>query len=754
MAFVSAGAFAREIDLSLYAETLTQTIFAMVGSFNKGPINERTLVSNVSRLQELFGEPIDPSVSSSACQAWFAAREYLKRGNQLYVVRADSAANPAEYAATSLQGTDDTFVATGLDGVTSVPATRTLTSASGTFTTAGSIVLVGDVLEVHEPSGLDNGFYVITNVAATVLTIDRDWPAGSLSNNDFTVWSAQKEGDTDGATSAVNLRQFTSALANFTTNGVSDITNGNAAGDILSIHEPSGSIGDNGLYLIVSVDSQTQLTVDRDWPEGSLSGLDYTIYSSNSRGTDGDTSTDGEFVSSAASFNSHNVQAGDVLWVHDAVDTGDNGFYMITGLKAGFLETTLEVNEATWSTGSLTGLTFDVLPGAITFQSATKGTWANGYNLKGIRNAGDSQNFDLETKNAASTLILEKIFDMDRSDVVADTADNSALWTAILRSNRGEPVTGKTITVSGGDDGYTGIVDSDFIGNALTGTGLQAFKNPELIDINLVAVPGQSSQNVQNAIETLCESRADCFGLLDPPDFPTVDSVQEVIDFTNGTNIRTTALNSSYTGIWWTWQQVYDEFHDLDVWTAPSGHVAAVMANNDNVQAPWFAPAGTKRAEVIGSTDVRLSPDQDDRDSLNGPGQVVNPIVNFVGQGIYVYGQKTCQRTTTALNRINVRRMLLFAEKVIATASRSLVFDPNDEVLEREFKQLAEPVLKDILSKRGIREFRINIATTDQDRENSKAVFQMFIKPQKAAEIIELQFILTPQGANFQELAA
>lgn len=754
MAFVSAGAFAREIDLSLYAETLTQTIFAIVGSFNKGPVNTRTLVSNVNRLQELFGEPIDPTVSSSAAQAWFAAREYLKRGNQLQVVRADSTATPAEYAANSLQGSDDTTVVTGTDGATSVPATRTLTSAGSAFTTAGTIVQVGDVVEVHESGGADNGFYVITAVAATVLTIDRDWPTGSLASQDFTVWSAKKEEGTDGATSAINVRQLTSAGSTFTTNGVKGSSTTNAEGDILVINEPSGSTGDNGVYLIVSVDSETQVTVDRDWPAGSLTGLDFTIYSSNSRGTDGDTTTDGEFVSATASFDSHNVQAGDVLWIHDPVDTGDNGFFMITGLKTGSLETTLEVNHKAWTTGALTGLTFDVLPGSVTFQGATKGTWPDGYRLKAVRNAGDALNFNLETKNAAGTLILETIFDMDRSSVVADTLDNSALFTAIVRTSRGEPVPGKTIQVSGGDDGYTGIVDSDFIGNAVTGTGLQLFKNAELVDINLVAVPGQSSQNVQDAIETLCEGRADCFGLLDPPDFPTVDTVQEIIDFTNGTNIRTTALNSSYTGIYWTWQLVYDEFHDVDVWTAPSGHIAAVYANNDNVQAAWFAPAGLKRAEVIGSTDVRLSPDQDDRDSLYGPGQVVNPIVNFTGEGIFVFGQKTTQRATTALNRVSVRRMLLYAEKIIATAARQLVFDPNDAVLEREFKQLANPVLKDILSKRGIREFKINIATTDTDRDNSKAVFQMFIKPQKAAEIIELQFILTPQGANFQELAA
>lgn len=188
------------------------------------------------------------------------------------------------------------------------------------------------------------------------------------------------------------------------------------------------------------------------------------------------------------------------------------------------------------------------------------------------------------------------------------------------------------------------------------------------------------------------------------------------------------------------------------MWTAPSGHIASVFANNDNQQASWFAPAGLKRGKVVGSKDVRYSPLQDDRESLYGPGQSVNCIVNFVGEGIFCYGQKTLSRATTALNRISVRRMLLFVEKVIATAARSLVFDPNDEVLEREFKQIAEPVLKNVMAKRGIRQVQIVTATTDSDRDNNKAVFKMFIEPMPTAEIIEMQFIVTPQGVLFSDL--
>jgi hypothetical protein len=745
MAFVSAGAYAREIDLSLYAETLTQTILGMSHTFNKGPIGTPTLVTNIDRLLSLFGEPIDPSDSATACQGWFAAREYLRKGNKLYITRCESSATPAEYAAQSIQGTCDDSITTGTaDTGTSIPATKTLTDTGATFDTDG--VLVGDVVEIDDSEDPeDNGFYTITNVAATILTVNRDWPVGSKANLDYTVWSAKKDGGATGVTSVPETREFTVTGAKF----LSNVT----AGDLLEIVDVS-SDDDDGVYEIVTVDSDTTVTVDRDWPVGSLTALTFTIYGSNSAGATGSTATDGEFLDASAKFDDHGVQAGDILYINDAVDSGDNGYYFITGLKSGSLDTTLEVNEVEWPEGSLTGLTYTVLPGAVKLQGATKGTAYKGLKLYPFVNANDPTKFDLETRDSTGSLILERVFAMDAATAITVMLANSGYWTASDLANRGEPCPGKIFDVSGGDDGYTGITDSNYIGNLLLGTGLRSFRNPEKIDINLLICPGVSSQNVQDELISLSEKRADCLAIPDPPDWASVDTVQEILNFHNGTYVRTTALNTSYGALYWTWQQVYDEYHEVNVWTAPSGHVAMAMANNDNLQAPWFAPAGLKRAKLVGSTEVRYSPDQDDRDALGGPGARVNPIVKFVGDGTYIFGQKTLTTTTSAVNRVNVRRMLLYAEKVIATAARILIFDPNDTVLEREFKQLVEPVLDDILTRRGIREYSIVVATTDTDRDNNKAVFKLLIKPTKAAEIIEIQFALTSQGADFQELLA
>jgi len=475
MAFVSAGAYARELDLSIYAETLTSTIVGMAHTFNKGPIGEETLITNEDRLIENFGEPIDPSVSSTACQGWFAAREYLKKGNKLYVTRVESTATPAEYAKASVQGSTDETLATGTNGATSIPATRELTSSGATFDADG--VVVGDIVEIHEGTG-DDGYYIIAGVTATVLTVDRDWPTGSLSSLDFTVWTAKKEGQTDGATSAASTRTLTSAAALFSSAGV-------AAGDIVVVND-TGDTGDNGVYTITSVDSETQLTVNRDWPEGSLTGLTYDVYGRNSAGADGSTAVAGEFSSAGAKFQDHGVVAGDILYINDSFDSDNNGYYLISGLKTGSEDTTVEVTNAAWDGGALTNLDYEILPGSITFQLLTKGTWGTGYQLTPKVNAGDRTNFDLDVRDSTGTIQYERVFNMDRSDVVATMAADSAYMTATVVASRGEPAIEKTFSVVGGNDGYDSIVDGDYIGTSAAETGLYSFKNPEAVDINIM----------------------------------------------------------------------------------------------------------------------------------------------------------------------------------------------------------------------------------------------------------------------------
>lgn len=738
----SAGSFNKEIDLSLYTEISSNLTVGCVHLFSKGPVNEKTLISNPNKLEEVFGRPIDSDVFS---QGFFALQEYLRNGNQAWVVRAESSANTASYAQAAIRGATNDQVVTGDDGVTSSAATRTLTSSGASFITAG--VLVGDVLEVAE--GSDAGFYVLTNVAATVLTVDRDWPAGSQSSLDYIVHSAKREAGTNGVTSVPSLRQFTSSGSTFLTNGV-------AAGDVLYINDDTDT-DDNGFYVIETVVSETSLKLNRDLPVGSLTGLTFTVYGGNHPSkADGATATAGEFFSTSAKFQAHGVGAGDILVIEDTSSPGNNGTYMITGRKTGNESTTLLVNAKTWPGGSLSSLTYKIYPGSIYAAGESKGSWGNGYQLKTSINSVDSTKFDLTVYNLGN-FVAEKTNALTLSTVAATVLEQAAFFpTVTVATNRLGPALDYTATVSGGTDGTSGLVDGDLIG---TGSlGLQQLRNVDEVELDVLIIPGYSaSQNVGDALLAMAATRGDCVAIIDPPDFPDIRKPQEAYQWHNGQDeggLRTHALNSSYGACYWPWLKTYDKYWDKSRWIAPSGHVAGVWAQSENATHPWFAPAGIKRGLVPGATDLRYNPDQGERDLLNDQGNI-NPITKFIKEGITVFGQKTLSRATTALNRINVRRMMLFVERSVIKASRQINFEPADETTMRDFVRLVKPLFEYVQANRGLRDFLVvcdKTVNTDLVLEQNKLIARMFMKPTKTAEVIELQYVLTAQNASFQEL--
>lgn len=736
----AAGVFKKEVDLSLFVEISSDVVFGLVHTFKKGPVNSRQLITNSGALEETYGTPINDDVHG---QGFFAAREILRNANQIWVNRVEASSAPAETPKTGLRGGTDFSLVTGTDGATSVAATRELSSSGSSFVTAG--VVEGDVVEIE--GGSDAGFYRVTNVAATVLTLDKDFPAGELSSQTFTVWSSKAFEAADGATSVQYSRQFTSAGGTFLVDGIK-------AGDVLYINDGSDS-GDNGFYVISNVTGETTLTVNRDWPTGSLTTLSYTIYRENHPDMgDGSTAVAGKFSSATAEFELHGVQAGDLLIIEDPVNTGNNGTYVIEGLSSGSEDTTLDVNVSTWPGGSLSSLDFRIIPSPLTFEGESPGTWADDYTIRSQANPIDPllANISFHDTNG---FLLELLFGIDTSNVVSEYEANSAYLVPTVRTGRIGPAIGDVGTMNGGSDGTSGITEADFIG---TGTnGLQAFKGVDDVVVDVLLIPGKSTQNIGDALINMASQvRGDCMVILDPPDHPTVSSATEVLDWHNGTGGfgRTTALNSSYGVTYWPWVQIYDPFNDVNRYTAPSGHAASVWAQSTNATQVWYAPAGLRRGKVTGANDIRFNPDIGERTALQATGQSVNPIVKFILDGIHIFGQKTLQRTTTALDRVNVRRMLLFVERAILSASKSLSFEPGDEVTDREFIRLVTPLLEYVRDNRGLREFLVVAASTDFIREQNKALYKIFIKPTKTSEVIEIQFVLTSQTANFEELLA
>jgi hypothetical protein len=356
----------------------------------------------------------------------------------------------------------------------------------------------------------------------------------------------------------------------------------------------------------------------------------------------------------------------------------------------------------------------------------------------------------------------EEFIGLDKEELILRVRNESNFFNLIDISTGLEPDVSVPVDVflTGG------VTVSDVIGTKVKTsiTGLQIFRNAELVDTNIIAAPGQYHRQVVDELIDIAESRQEAIALIATP-FDL--SVQEIVDWHNG-NMAAEAevpfppmvpLNSSYATLIYQWIRTFDSFNDVSVWTSSEGAHAAAMALTDAVSDPWFAPAGFRRGSLRWIEDITYSPDLDEREQLYGDvglGQnSINPWVFFRGVGITLYGQRTLQRAPTALDRISVRRLLNVLKKSIATSNLFLIFDPNDPTLWSQWEGRVRPFLRSVQARRGLSNWEARMdatTTTAADQDQNQAVGRIFLDPTRAAERIILQFILTPSGASFEEI--
>ena len=222
--------------------------------------------------------------------------------------------------------------------------------------------------------------------------------------------------------------------------------------------------------------------------------------------------------------------------------------------------------------------------------------------------------------------------------------------------------------------------------------------------------------------------------------------------------MRDEKYNSSYGSIYYPWVKIRDSLNSRDVWVPPSVAALGAMAYTDRVQAPWFAPAGFNRGGLssgvagvpVVSTAIKLF--KDDRDDLYEVN--ANPIANFPNEGIVIFGQKTLQVERSALDRINVRRLLIFLKRGISRISNRILFEPNVPATWSNFKNQAIPFLDDVKSRFGLTDYKLVLdeTTTTPDMIDQNILYaKLFLKPARAIEYIALDFIITNTGASFDD---
>lgn len=310
-----------------------------------------------------------------------------------------------------------------------------------------------------------------------------------------------------------------------------------------------------------------------------------------------------------------------------------------------------------------------------------------------------------------------------------------------------------TYSFNGGNSGWGTVEDPDtgvditaLVGKSADKTGIHAL-DKDILNISLAVAPGFSDDAVQNELITLAESSKNFFALVAPP--YGLNEVQDAINWINGQGARTAALNNSYAAVYWPWVQVFNPFAGKEEWYDPSIFAARQCVFTDSVAEPWFAPAGFRRGRLTKPTDTEVNVNQGDRDALYVNN--VNPISNEPQTGITVFGQKTTQRLPTALDRVNVRRLMIYIRKVLLELGKPFQFEPNDQFTWEQVEGAVKPFLKDLTARRAIIEGAVKCdssTNTPLRVDRNELWCSVTIKPTKAAETVVFEVNLTSQSAT------
>lgn len=712
---VSAGVLTREIDLSLYVPALSTTILGLVGTATKGPINSPELITDVNQLERTYGNP-DPNHPVILVAQW-----YLKYGRQCRLVRV--AADDSLYSSS-------VSVPSALAGAALVVGT-----VAGPYTVTAAIA--------GTRTGTEVGPYTIGNGTSDAMLLAIDGGADQPVDLTAGTRTAQEIADdinaqTTGVTADVvgNKVRLTSNTTGATSSVRFKTVSNNAYTALgFTVGISSGQDGTDTLSIVVDGGSAQEIVL-------SAGVVNATVIADQ---------INAGLTGATASVNGNTLR-------------------IVTASTGG--SASIEVEASSTADGIL-GFDNDVHDGSdagavsLTFYGITPGTWANTLKVK-IQPATSYPQWKTITvfhKN----IVVEVFRNLSKTPTDVDDRGNSVYWETVINNNSdylrvidntvntAQPADGVNFALGGGQDGLSGITSAEYIGTIGDGirTGLQLFGDPEAIDVNLIAIPGQTAMEVHAEMLSMCEARADCMAILDPP---LGLSPVQVVDFKRGMGgfaMDRVALNSSYGALYYPWVKGYDSTNRMVVDLPPCAPAIRTYIYNDIVGEVWFAPAGVNRGRIVEAVGIERTLTQGERDFLYENG--VNPIANFSKYGVLIWGQKTLQALPTALDRVNVRRLLLYLRKVIATAVFGLVFEPNTPRLWRRFKSLVEPTLEAIVDREGLDKFRVVCdATTNTpdviDRSEMRA--KIGVMPTKAAEFIIIDFVIVNHSSTFSEISA
>jgi hypothetical protein len=335
-----------------------------------------------------------------------------------------------------------------------------------------------------------------------------------------------------------------------------------------------------------------------------------------------------------------------------------------------------------------------------------------------------------------------------------DSANTSGTWgrTANTQFSGAFMATsnvGSTVSLTSGSD--LALNAGDYT------TGYSQFTNPDEVDVSLVVTGDAGGSSTlaavqQYAIDSIATARKDCVVFISPPQTGIVGGTAPetaIATWINSTLQRVSTYAVADCG----WKYQFDKYNNLYRWIPLNGDIAGLCVRTDQTRDPWFSPAGVNRGAIKNVVKLAWNPTQAQRDAIYSIG--VNPVVSLPGQGTILFGDKTLTTQPSAFDRINVRRLFIVLEKAISSASKFSLFELNDEFTRAQFVALVEPFLRDVKGRRGIFDFRVVCDTTNNTAnviDNNRFVGDIYIKPARSVNYIQLNFVAVRTGVSFTEI--
>ena len=405
---------------------------------------------------------------------------------------------------------------------------------------------------------------------------------------------------------------------------------------------------------------------------------------------------------------------------------------------------------------------FDIAPGTSTYAN-TAGATADEMHIAVVDEDGEwtgVKNQVIEVFPVVSMASDAKTED-GRSNYYKDVINNRSKYVWCTKHHASNTNAGKKasgVTFVGGTDVQTSSFVNGRDGNTPTNAnyllGYDKFKNAEEVDVTMLLGAAANAVRARYLIEQICEVRKDCVAVISPEKADVVDNrlyagseTQDIIAY------RDTLPSSSYGIMDSGWKYQYDKYNDVYRYIPANGDVAGTMARTDNLRDPWYSPAGFNRGQIKNVVKMAFTPNKAERDELYKKG--INPITTFPGQGTVLFGDKTLLAKPSAFDRINVRRLFIVLEKAISTASKFTLFEFNDEFTRANFVNLVEPFLRDVQGRRGITDFRVVCDETNNTPEvidRNEFIGDIFIKPARSINFIQLNFVAVRTGVEFSEV--